>query len=129
MKPPVETVRVSQQGRDQLIKLKRITGIENWNSLCRIAMCASLAEKTPPPQLESANFEGGVEMSWKVFSGDHSEILSYCMHIRAVRDGLEATADGLAATVRNHLHRGLGYLVADRDTNTLSEITNYWLVK
>jgi DNA sulfur modification protein DndE len=68
-------------------------------------------------------------MSWKVFSGDYSDIFSYCIHLRAAKDGLGTTTDGLAATVRNHLHRGLGYLVADRDTNNLSETMQYWLVK
>jgi DNA sulfur modification protein DndE len=38
MKPPVETVRISKQGRDQLIKIRRQTGIENWNIICRWAL-------------------------------------------------------------------------------------------
>ncbi len=127
MKAPVETVRVSQQGRDQLIKLKRLTGIDHWNSLSRIALCASLAEKSIPPQLDNLAYEGGVEMSWKVFSGEWSEILAYSLHARARTDGLESTPEGLSSTLRNHLHRGLGYLVADRDHNSVADILGYWL--
>ena len=40
----VEHVRISQDARDKLIKLKRVTGIKNWNVLCRWGLCASLAE-------------------------------------------------------------------------------------
>jgi DNA sulfur modification protein DndE len=129
MKPPVETVRVSQQGRDQLIKLKRLTGIEHWNSLSRLALCASLAEKSIPPQLDNLVYDGGVEMSWKVFSGDWSEALAYSLHTRATIDGLEITSEGLSSTLRNHLHRGLGYLVADRDHSSISDLLGYWLME
>ena len=40
----VESIRISKSGRDQLITLKRRTGIENWNVICRWAFCASSAE-------------------------------------------------------------------------------------
>lgn len=128
MKPPVETVRVSRQGRDQLIKLKRMTGIENWNSLSRLALVASLSEKTVPPQLEHIEFEGGVEMSWKVFAGDYADILAMCLYLRGVQDGLSATTEDAALTLKSHLHRGLGYLVADRNTPSITEVLNYWLL-
>src|SRR5262245_45876871 len=66
MKAPVDPVRVSARGREQLIKLKRQTGIEHWNVLCRWALCCSLREPSVPPR-ESLKTEGGVEIAWKVF--------------------------------------------------------------
>ena len=42
----LETVRLSQRGKEQLIKLKRVTGIKQWNVLCRWALCVSLADPT-----------------------------------------------------------------------------------
>ena len=45
----IETVRIDEQGREQLIRLKRYTGVEFWNVLCRWALCVSLAEPTKPP--------------------------------------------------------------------------------
>src|SRR6266568_4616036 len=69
MKPPIETLRISRQGRDQLIKLKRLTGIEHYNILCRWAFCASLREETPPHEVPHGG-EGGVDMHWKVFAGE-----------------------------------------------------------
>ena len=44
----VKQVRLSQQAKDQLSRLKGKTGIKNWNILCRWALCYSLAEKTVP---------------------------------------------------------------------------------
>ena len=34
----IEHIRVSQHAKDQLIRLKRVTGIKNWNVLCRWAL-------------------------------------------------------------------------------------------
>ena len=39
----IETVRVSAKARDELIRLKTKTQIENWNTLCRWAICHSLS--------------------------------------------------------------------------------------
>lgn len=128
MKPPVETVRVNRQGRDQLIKLKRITGIEHWNSLCRLAVMVSLREPTTPPSFDQIEYEGGVEMTWKVFAGDLAEVFSVCLYLRAQRDGLTASTEDIALTLRAHLHRGLGYLVADRDIHSISELLAFWFL-
>jgi len=46
----VDHMRLSQQAKDQLIKLKRNTGIEHWNVLRRWAFCLSLAEPGAPPE-------------------------------------------------------------------------------
>jgi DNA sulfur modification protein DndE len=87
MKAPIESVRVSQQGRDQLIKLKRQTGVENWNVLCRWALCCSLRERAVPPRPTSAT-DGGVEMSWKVFAGENADQLAAVIFERASADGI-----------------------------------------
>ena len=44
------TVRISQLGRDQLVKMKRTTGLKQWNVLCRWALCASLRDETVPAE-------------------------------------------------------------------------------
>ena len=43
-----EHIRLSQQARESLVKLKRYTGIPHWNTLCRWAFCLSLAESSQP---------------------------------------------------------------------------------
>lgn len=73
MLPTIDTIRLSEKQKQQLIRLKTKTGIENWNVLCRWAFCLSLAEKTAPPYEEIPS-NSNVEMSWKVFAGEYSEI-------------------------------------------------------
>jgi len=105
----IENVHLSQKAKDQLIKLKRITGIQNWNILCRWAFCASIADKTIPPFINIPN-ENAVEMTWKVFGGQHHEIYTALLKERCKRDGLPLDKISLTQQLRLHLHRGIGQL-------------------
>jgi DNA sulfur modification protein DndE len=126
MKHPAETVRISQQGKDQLLKIRRQTGIEHWNVLCRWAFCASLREsRAPAAYMEK--LDGGVEMTWKVFAGEQSDIYAALTLMRARQDGFPDTTDGVAACLRAHLHRGLGYLASGTNTRSLSDMVTRWL--
>lgn len=109
----LEHIKLSQQAKEQLIKLKRVTGIKQWNVLCRWAFCTSLAEPTvPSPARVPA--DSSVEMTWKVFGGEHAELFSALLRARLERDGIEPTDDAMALQFRLHLHRGIGYLFADK---------------
>jgi DNA sulfur modification protein DndE len=126
MKPPVETIRISKQGKDQLSKLRKQTGIEHWNVLCRWAFCVSLKEKTTPPPV-TQKLDGGVEMTWKVFAGENSELFSALIWMRAHQDGFALTPEGGATCLRIHLHRGLAYLASGKETKSLSDLIARWI--
>ena len=125
MKPPVENIRISKQGRDQLMKVRRQTGIENWNILCRWALCLSLRENTPPP-IPRQKFDGGVEMTWKVFAGDEAEAYAALVHMRTKVDGLDVEEDGAATCLKSHLHRGLSYLASGQKTRSITDFVERW---
>lgn len=126
MKPPVETVRISKQGRDQLMKVRRQTGIENWNTLCRWALCLSLRETSPPPSVKQ-KLDGGVEMTWKVFSGEQSDSLGALISIRAVNDGFDSEPDGESNCLKAHLHRGLSYMASGQETRSITDFVERWI--
>ena len=109
---PVEHIRLSRTARDQLVTLKRRTGIDHWNVLCRWAFCRSLAEDAPPPAARLPA-DSNVEMTWKVFAGPYGDELWALLRQRCHRDGLPLDDDTLATQFRLHLHRGIGYLVGD----------------
>lgn len=110
---PIEHIRLSKQAREQLIRLKRYTGIEHWNVLCRWAFCRSLAEPSAPPPARIPA-DSNVEMSWKVFGGRHYEIYLALLKERCLRDDLGIDDEVLASQFRLHLHRGIAYLASDR---------------
>lgn len=105
----VENVRLSQQAKEQLVKLKRHTGITQWNILCRWALCLSLKEKKVPQDKE-ITLDSSVEMSWKTFGGRHQDVYSAAIVQRCKKDGIALNDKNLQKYFKLHLHRGIGYL-------------------
>lgn len=109
----IEHIHLSQQAKDQLIRLKRTTGLTTWNVLCRWGFCASIAEvRAPTPKKIPA--DSNVEMSWRVFAGPDSDVYLALLRERCVRDELPTDPDTLAEQFRLHLHRGIAYLAAKK---------------
>ena len=128
MEPPIERIYLSITAKDQLIKLKRATKINQWNILCRWAFCYSLAELTipsdspiPPPS--------NVELTWNVFGGEIADILLLALKQRCHEDGLGTDKEVLAAQFRLHLHRGIGYLAANRDLKKIEDLIELAMTK
>ena len=126
MKIPLETIRIGQQGKEQLLKLRRSTGIEHWNVLCRWAFCASLKENSAPPPFQQ-KVNGGVEMTWKVFAGDQSDIYAALSWLRIQQDGFPNTVEGAANCFRAHLHRGLRFLASGKKKKSISDLVVEWI--
>ena len=107
MNPPIQTVRVSQKGKEALQRLKNRTKIENWNTLCRWALCMSLSMDTPPPRYV-AQEESNVEMDWKTFAGAHSDILWALLRQAAAKESVDGeSTQETAQHFRAHLERGI----------------------
>ena len=121
LEPPVNSIKLSQTAKDQLVKLKRSTKIEQWNILCRWAFCRSLAE-TAPPSLVVIPADSNLEMTWRVFGGDLADILIVTLRQRCYQDGLEITPEILSQQFRLHLHRGIGYLAGDSSIRKIEDL-------
>ncbi|TYQ28175.1 DNA sulfur modification protein DndE [Pseudanabaena sp. UWO310] len=121
MEPPIERIRLSKNAREQLLKLKRATHIENWNVLCRWALCRSLAEPTPP-SIISITTDSNIEMTWQVFAGNLSDIFIVALKQRCHNDGLGTDKETLATQFRLHLHRGIGYLSGDPHLKKIEDL-------
>lgn len=117
----LEHIKVSERAKDQLIRLKRSTGIGHWNALCRWAFCVSLAEPSVPSPTKIP-VDSSVEMTWKVFGGAYEEIYLGLLKVRCERDGLGTTDEVLSTQFRLHLHRGIAYLAADRRLKGIADL-------
>jgi DNA sulfur modification protein DndE len=106
MHPPLEHIRLSLEARDELIKLKRIIRIDQWNIFCRWAFCLSMADRSRIPNRKIAA-DSNVEMSWKVFAGQHEDAYLALLLHRCHIDGIEPTPENLAFHLRAHIHRGI----------------------
>jgi len=106
---PIESIRLSEKAKLQLITMKRRTGITNWNVICRWAFCLSMQEKSIPPD-EVIPADSSIEMSWRTFAGQADQVYLGMLLVRAERDGVPMEKHALAHYFRLHLHRGISYL-------------------
>lgn len=105
----VKQVRLSQQAKDHLSRLKGKTGIKNWNILCRWALCYSLSEKTLPTDISIAG-DSNLEMSWYTFGGDYYEVYEALVKAWCIEMGLNTDNETVAKYFRLNLERGIAHL-------------------
>jgi DNA sulfur modification protein DndE len=127
MEPPIERFTLSQTAKDQLSKLKRYTKIDQWNILCRWAFCLSLAEPSKPSPVPIPA-DSNVELAWRVFGGELSDIFIIALKQRCYQDGLGIDKTILAEQFRLHLHRGIGYLAGNPTLKTIEDLISISLV-
>jgi DNA sulfur modification protein DndE len=121
MEPPIDRIRLSQTAKDQLLKLRRNTKIDQWNILCRWAFCRSLSEPSIPSPVPLPA-DSNVELTWRIFGGDICDLLLIALKQRCHNDGLKLDKETLASQFRLHLHRGIGYLAGDPNIKKIEDL-------
>ena len=117
----IENVRVSEKGKNQLITLKRRLGIQNWNTLCRWALCISLNEDSEPPN-EDIPSDSSIEMTWKTFTGGDEEIYLALIKYRAYSAKITLNKESLNRYFRLHLHRGISYMTGNPKLQKIEDL-------
>lgn len=110
----IDTVYLSQKEKDQLLKIKRATGIQNWNVLCRWALCLSLSDKTQPPAVETTG-DHAIEMNWKVFGGQDHDLYLAILKKRCHKENTPLDRENLTKSLRAHLNRGIRQLTEHKN--------------
>ncbi|MGI6647909.1 MAG: DNA sulfur modification protein DndE [Bacillota bacterium] len=124
----LKQIRLSQQEKEKLIRLKSKTGISQWNVLCRWALCLSLENPTIPtgPDIPS---DSNVEMSWHTFGGECHEIYEAIVRQRCKEDGFDTDQTTIARYFRQHLNRGINYLASKNGPKNSQELLELVLSK
>lgn len=117
----IKQVRLSNQSKDRLSRLKGKTGIKNWNVLCRWALCFSLSEKTIPTDLE-LNLDSNVEMSWYTFGGEYQEIYGIMVKAWCIEMELPHDDKTIAKYFKLHLERGIAHLSGTNFIRSLNDL-------
>jgi DNA sulfur modification protein DndE len=117
----MDNIRLGQQAKDQLIRLKRITGIDSWNVLCRWAFCLSVQDRSIPPQARIGG-EAAIEMTWKTFAGEHADVYAALLLQRAHDERRNPSRELLSEMARVHVTRGIGILTAFRQMEGISDL-------
>lgn len=110
----IDRLRLTAAAKNQMINLKRKTGIEHYNALCRHALCLSLSNPTLPPA-ENYNFNGGTEIDWRTFTSGNEALYLNLMLVRLLSDNLPTDAETMRQMLSRHVHRGLSYMASRSD--------------
>ena len=117
----MERIKLTAAARNQLTTLKRRTGIEHNNAICRHALCLSLANPSVPPE-ETFSFGGGIEIDWRTLTGGQDALYYNLLVVRLLAEGRRVTEDSIRQTFVQHVHRGLSYLASRREDDLLVEL-------
>ena len=102
----VENIRLSESAKRQLISLKRHTGIENWNTLCRWGFCLSVRD-LKPITYESGTTQSNIEMTWRTFAGAHHAAYEAVVRLLIAKQLEQGQPIEALDLLRGHIDRGL----------------------
>ena len=117
----IDALKVGNRAKIQLITLKKRTGIENWNVLCRWAFCTSMRE-TSNPRLNETDSSPTLEIAWRTFAGEAGDVYLAVLRDRCNRAGIARTKENLTLQLRLHVERGVGYLAANKDIRRIDDM-------
>ena len=105
----LDNIRISENSKAKLSRLKGRTGIQNWNILCRWAFAVSLADKTRISAHKQSDWSN-VEMTWRTFGGIYEDVY-WALLVKSADDaGVGSELSDLAHHLHLHLERGLATL-------------------
>lgn len=119
----IDRIRLTAAAKNQLVALKRKTGIEHYNALCRHAFCLSLANPSVPPK-EGFNFNGGIDIDWRTFTGGQDALYLNLLLFRLHIDNLPIDEIVARQMLTLHLHRGLSYLSSRKEDDLLLALSS-----
>ena len=119
----VKQIKLPNQSKEKLFRLKGKTKIQNWNVLCRWALCFSLGENSLPADIEMPA-DSNLEMSWHTFAGEYYEIYEAIIRARCIKDGLSTDDETLAKYFKLHLNRGISYLAGTNVIKSIDDLVN-----
>ena len=115
--------KLSQPEKEKLIRIKSRTGIQNWNVICRWALCWALNEDTIPGGVDPQS-DCNVEMSWLTFAGEYHEIYEELIRVRCLNDGLGDDPNILLKYFRLHLNRGINHYSSRDVLKSIHDLLN-----
>lgn len=117
----VKQIRLSNQAKDKLSRLKGKTGIKNWNVLCRWALCYSLKEDSIPTDIQIVQ-DSNLEMSWYTFGGEDSDLYEALIIAWCRSKSLPLDHESVSKYFKLHLERGISYLCGTNFIKSINDL-------
>ncbi|WP_159266622.1 DNA sulfur modification protein DndE [Pseudomonas monteilii] len=107
----IDRVRLTAAAKIQLATLKRRYSLEHNNTICRYALCMSLATDGELVE-EELSFLGGLEIDWKILTTGNEDLYIDLVKVWSEGNGRSVDDDSVKKYVTLHIHRGLSYLAS-----------------
>ena len=113
----IDILRTSSNVKSSLTRIKTITGISNWNIICRWALCLSLKQTSLPREVEEKL--DGVEIDYDTLVGKNKSIYTQLLINNLVTHNVDVDKKNLTKYLYAHVNRGVNIIY----TNKLKDIS------
>ena len=114
----IDLLRTSANVRNSLTRIKTITGIPNWNIICRWAFCLSLKQTSLPREVDEKL--DGIEIDYDILVGKNKSIYTQLLINNLVTHKVEIDKKNLTKYLYAHVNRGVNIIY----TNKLKDISD-----
>ena len=118
----IDTLKTSSNLKNSLTRIKTITGISNWNVICRWALCLSLKQNSLPREVDEKL--DGVEIDYDVLVGKNKTIYTQLLINNLQTHQVEINKKNLTKYLNAHVNRGANIIY----TNKLKNISDLFLL-
>ena len=119
----IDILRTSSNVKSSLTRIKTITGISNWNIICRWALCLSLKQTSLPREVEEKL--DGVEIDYDTLVGKNKSIYTQLLINNLVTHKVAVDKKNLTKYLYAHVNRGVNIIY----TNKLKDISGLFNLK
>ena len=120
----IDILRTSSNVKSSLTRIKTITGISNWNIICRWAFCLSLKQTSLPREVEEKL--DGVEIDYDTLVGKNKSIYTQLLINNLVTHNVALDKKNLTKYLYAHVNRGVNIIYTNKlkDISELMAFTN-----
>ena len=113
----IDVLRTSMNVKNSLSRIKTLTGIPNWNIICRWAFCLSIKQTSLPREVEEKL--DGVEIDYDTLFNKNKSIYTQLLINNLVTHKVEIDKNSLTKYLHAHVNRGVNIIY----TNKLKDIS------
>ena len=120
----IDLLRTSASVRNSLTRIKTITGIPNWNIICRWAFCLSLKQTSLPREVDEKL--DGIEIDYDILVGKNKSIYTQLLINNLISHKVEIDKKNLTKYLYAHVNRGVNIIYTNKlkDISGLMNLTN-----
>ena len=111
----IDLLRTSANVRNSLTRIKTITGIPNWNIICRWAFCLSLKQTSLPREVDEKL--DGIEIDYDTLVGKNKSIYTQLLINNLISHKVEIDKKNLTKYLYAHVNRGVNIIYTNKLKN------------